>query len=54
MHNTMKYSEACHLKAIINRAITNLERKVVEDSITAASGKRLIAVHVSPPFSNLE
>ena len=54
MHNTMKYSEACHLKAIINRAITNLEKKVVEGSITAAGRKRLIAAHISPPFSNPE
>ena len=50
----MKYSKACHLKAIIDWAITNLERKVIEDSITAAGRKRLIAMHVSPPFSNLE
>jgi len=26
----MKYSEACHLKTIIDQAIVNLERKVVE------------------------
>jgi len=40
----MKYLEACHLKAIIDWAITNLERKVVEGSITAASRKRLIVL----------
>jgi len=48
----MKYSEACHLKAIIDSAIANLERKVVEDSITGASRKRLVAAHVRFPFLN--
>jgi len=48
-HN-MKYSEVCHLKTIIDRAIANLERKVVEGSITAASRKRLVATHVRHPF----
>ena len=50
----MKYSEACHLKALIDQAITNLERKVIEGSITAAGRKRLIAAHISHPFSDLE
>ena len=44
----MKYSEACNLKALIYWAITNLERKVVEGTITAAGRKRLIATHMSP------
>jgi len=46
----MKYSEGCHLKTIIDWAIANLERKVVEGSITAASWKRLVAMHVRHPF----
>jgi len=50
----MKYLEACHLKTIIDWAIANLERKVVEGSITAARRKRLISAHVRLPFSNLE
>ena len=53
-HNNMKYSEACKLKALIDQAITNLERKVIEGSITATGRKRLIAALVSHPFSNPE
>jgi len=50
----MKYLESCNLKALIKQAITNLERKIIEGSITAASRKRRIAAHVSHPFNNLE
>ena len=53
-HNNMKYLESCNLKALIKQAITNLERKIIEGSITAASRKRRIAAHVSHPFNNLE
>ena len=53
LHN-MKYSEACHLKTIIDWAIANSERKVLEGSIITAGRKRLIAAHVRLPFSDLE
>jgi len=41
-------------QALIDQAITNLERKVIEGSITAARRKRLIAIHISHLFSNPE
>jgi len=43
----MKYSEACHLKAIVDRSITSLERRVTEGIITAATRKSLVAAHMS-------
>jgi len=43
----MKYLEACHLKALINRSITSLERSVTEGMITAAGRKWLVAAHMS-------
>jgi len=49
----MKYSEVCHLKALIDQSITSLEMSVVEGTITAASRKRLIATHVSHPCNDL-
>ena len=43
----MKYLEACHLKVLINRSITTLERIIVEGTITTAGRKWLVAAHMS-------
>jgi len=49
----MKYSEACHLKALINRSITTLERSIVEQMITTAGRKWLVAANMSHPCDML-
>ena len=47
LNTKMKYSEACHLKALINRSIASLEKSITEGTVTAARRKQLVAAHMS-------
>jgi len=50
---TMKYSEACNMKALADQSISTLERRIMEGMITAASRKQLIATYVNFPCNVL-
>ena len=45
----MKYSQACQVKAIVDKAIASLEKNAQEGKVTVAGKKWLVAAYVSGP-----
>jgi len=45
----MKYSQACQVKAIVDKAIASLEKNAQEGKVTVARKKRLVAAYMSGP-----